>query len=75
MGDRKIDLGWGLASMTVREYEVRGYIHLYREKWLNPEPYCLRESGKCLAVRIGLRKCIDAPCSDQHIQIARTDEA
>jgi len=36
VGDRKIDLGWGLASMTVREYEVRGYIHLYREKWLNP---------------------------------------
>jgi len=68
-----------ISRITVDEAEIRGYVHLYRDKWLNP--VCPREhSNHCRAnhiedPRYG-RFCDgrDFKCSSPDLAIVFTDE-
>jgi len=44
-------------------------IKITKNKLLNPSPRCLHRLGVCELVRSGKRKCLDAPCRYQFLEI------
>lgn len=45
------------------------FLRISRNKYLDPQPYCLHRQGICNLVRSGKRGCLDAPCRYQFLKI------